>query len=120
MVLLSVKGTFIEDSEGQLIVEVMAMGGQIDTIEELCNEIENAAEFLGVPLSDETVRGLIGGVIQFIIGPGYESSVDELVECLLEKGLIVDRDFPPDSISATGLDNMNIQCAGSPLCARLQ
>ena len=96
------------------------MGGQIDTIEELCNEIENAAEFLGVPLSDEIVRDFIGGVIQFVIGPGYESSVDELVECLLEKGLIVDRDVPQDSIAANGIASGNIQCAGNPLCARLQ
>jgi len=39
------------------------------------------------------------------------------------KGLIVDREpfvFEPESLSANGQDSINIQCAGIPLCAKIE
>jgi len=52
---------------------------------------------------------------------GFESSVEELINCLLEKGIIVDRE-PFDSLSDNGIANANVhsQCTGSPLCAKLE
>ena len=117
---------FTEDSENPLVAEVIAAGGQINTLEKFCNEIENAAEFLGVPLSDDIIRENLLFMIETTTGnsAGFESSIEELVECLLEKGLIVDREpFEPiDSLSANGIDNANIQsqCTGSPLCAKIE
>jgi hypothetical protein len=113
--------TFTEDSANPLISEAIVGGGQIDTLEKFCNEIENAAEFLGVPLSDVTVSEFLEFMIGITAGPGFESSIDELVECLLEKGLIVDREpFEPDSLSANGILSINMQCTGSPLCAKIE
>jgi hypothetical protein len=114
---------FTVDSEGELFAEAIVGGGQISTIEELCNEIENAAEFLGVPLSEVTVSEFLNFILGFTSEDSFESSIDELVECLLEKGLIVDRELQPiDSLSANGIDNTNVhsQCTGSPLCAKLE
>ena len=87
---------FTEDSTGQLISEAYVIGAQINTLERLCNQIENAAETLSVPASDETIRKVIEGIVFFQTGntTGFESSIDALIECLLEKGIIVDRDLP--------------------------
>ena len=67
---------------------------------------------LGVPLSDGIIRPSLLTIVQFQTGStiGFESSIDELVECLLEKGIIVDRDlfeFEPDSLSVNGIDSAN-------------
>jgi hypothetical protein len=105
---------FTEGSEGQLIAEAFAAGAQIDTIEKLCNELEKATEYLGVPLSDDIIRASLLAIVAFETGStiGFESSIDELIECLLEKGIIVDREpfiFEPEPLTANGLSNPNVQ-----------
>ena len=78
------------------------IGSETETIEQLCAQIENAVEELGVPLSDE----LIDLVFSFILNVDFldpNPAIDALIECLLEEGIIVDRELPPfptpDSIS---------------------
>ena len=96
------------------IFEYFFVGFPTETIEQLCAQIENAVEELGVPLS--------GGIIkQFFIknlGNGFSAEIDTLIECLLKEGIIVDRETP-DSISSTGLDSINVKCTG-PICAKLE
>ena len=92
--------TFITVSAGEIIAEDFITGAQINTLERFCNEIENAAETIGVPLSDELIRFILLGIIEEQTGSttGFESGIEALIECLLEAGIIVDRE--PPSISS--------------------
>lgn len=69
------------------IAELFWVGFPTETIEQLCAQIKNAVEELGVPLSDEIIKKYF----TFILGEEFEAGIDTLIECLLEKGLIVDR-----------------------------
>jgi hypothetical protein len=90
---------------------------QIDTIEELCSQIENAPISLSAPLSDELIRLAFSN----LLGEDFEAGIEELIECLLEAGIIVDREeieFPGglnDELSTSG----TVQCTGNPICARI-
>ena len=59
------------------------------------------SEFYGVPLSDELLeRCYFSFLFTEQMDPDYfESEIDALIECLLEEGIIVDREPLPDSIS---------------------
>ena len=111
---------FITVSAGEIIAEDFITGAQINTLERFCNQIENAAETIGVPLSDELIRFILLGIIEEQTGSttGFESGIEALIECLLEAGIIVDRE--PPSISANGISSPNVQCTGDPLCAKLE
>ena len=76
------------------IFEYFFVGFPTETIEQLCAQIENAVEELGVPLSDEIIKQFFTKVL----GEGFSAEIDTLIECLLKEGIIVDREFP-DSIS---------------------
>ena len=115
--------TFITVSAGEIIAEDFITGAQINTLERFCNQIENAAETIGVPLSDELIRFILLGIIEEQTGSttGFESGIEALIECLLEAGIIVDRE--PQSISANNIyriSSPNVQCTGDPLCAKLE
>jgi hypothetical protein len=106
------------DEESGLIIT-----SGIDTIEQLCEILESSAELFGAPVSS----GLLDDVLAFLLtGEFFDIEVpalDALIECLLEAGIIVERELPPpppDSISANGIAGANVQCTGDPLCARLQ
>jgi hypothetical protein len=106
------------DEESGLIIT-----SGIDTIEQLCEILESSAELFGAPVSS----GLLDDVLAFLLtGEFFDIEVpalDALIECLLEAGIIVERELPPpppDSISANGIAGVNVQCTGDPLCARLQ
>ncbi|HEX5185354.1 MAG TPA: hypothetical protein VFV86_00565 [Nitrososphaeraceae archaeon] len=111
------------DFEGSIVFSsedfIFAITSGTDTIEELCAILESSSEFYGAPIpSDVFDTGL-----SFILSGGESINVpalDELIECLLEAGILVDIDFGADLVSATGLDSMNIQCEGSPLCAKIE
>ena len=109
---------FSEDGIGG-IGEGFLIGTETDTIEQLCAQIENAVEELGVPLSD----GLIELFFTRFLGDGFEDGIDTLIECLLEAGIIVHREplfsMPQDSISANGIAGANSQCIGDPICESL-
>ena len=98
---------------------VFAITSGTDTIEQLCAILESSSEFYGAPISAD-----VFDIVLSLLLSGGESinipALDELIECLLEAGIIVEGDFLPDSVSATGLDSMNIQCEGSPLCAKIE
>ena len=47
--------------------EGFIIGPETNTIEQLCAQIENAAEELGIPLSDELIDFLLSG----ILGEGF-------------------------------------------------
>ena len=101
--------------------EVFVITFATDTIEQLCAIIQNSEEETGVILSDDFLRL----VLSSILGSGFESEIDALIECLLEKGIIVDRDFDPTSISNNGIDsgsipNVKVECIGdNPICQRI-
>jgi hypothetical protein len=98
------------------------IGPQTDTIEQLCAQIKNAVEDFGIPLSDLLLESVFDSMFtDHETGSNpYEDGIDDLIECLLEAGLIIHVEIPPGSISANGLSNPNIQCTGSPLCAKLE
>jgi hypothetical protein len=61
-------------------------------------------------------------VLSFVITGEFGVDVlelDALIECLVEAGLLVEEE-PPESISATGLNSMNIPCTGSPICTKVE
>ena len=76
------------------IFEYFFVGFPTETIEQLCAQIENSVEELGVPLSDEIIKQFFTKVL----GEDFSAEIDTLIECLLKEGIIVDREFP-DSIS---------------------
>ena len=94
---------FSEDGIG----EGFLIGTETKTIEQLCAQIENAVEELGVPLSDE----LLESFFTFIIGQDFEAEIEELIDCLLKAGIIVDREPPSDTIS----DNPIITQSNNPI-----
>ena len=56
-----------------------------------------------------------------ILGEGFESGIDAVIECLLEAGIIVDR----EPLFLNGLDeglraNGNVECTGDPICERIR
>jgi hypothetical protein len=77
------------------IVEVILIGPETKTIEQLYTQIENAVEELGVPLSDELLKQFF----TFILEGDFDAEIEELIDCLLKAGIIVDREPPSDSIS---------------------
>ena len=114
---VSISQFFSEDGIG----EIFFTATETNTIEQLCAQIESAVEIQGVPLSDEVIEEFFN----FVLGGGFEAEIEALVECLLEAGLIVDREPPPETSSAAGLDNGlrasgTVQCTGDPLCAKLE
>lgn len=102
------------------IREAFEIGPETDTIEQLCAQIENSAEELGVPLSDELIDFVFSAILA-VDPEAPNSGIDALIECLVEAGIIVDRELPPlMSISGNGIAGVNVECTGNPLCARLQ
>ena len=67
-----------------------------DTIEQLCAQIENAVENFGVPTSTFSFSYYF---LQTFLEDGFEAEIDDLIDCLLKAGIIVDREPPSDSIS---------------------
>ena len=111
------------DDTGKVIEETFSLGSETNIIQQLCFQIENAVKIQGVPMSDSNLRLSFSLILDGIPERGpSQAAIDELIECLLEHGIIAHRDFTPspsDSISATGLDGINIQCTGDPLCAKI-
>ena len=115
--LVEFNGTLFISTLGSVLI----IGPGTDTIEQLCDIIGTSTELFG-PVSnlvlDRTLSFILAG--QF----GIEvPAVDAIIECLIEAGIIVERELPPpppDSISANGIAGANVQCTGDPLCARLQ
>ena len=112
-----------KDVEGEAFIgEAFIITPQTNTIEQLCAQIENAEEETGIPLSDELIRL----VLLIILGEDFQSEIDVLIECLLEKGLIVHResDISQTSLSDNGIDNefhglkdnLKVDCSGDPIC----
>ena len=114
--------TFITVNEGEIIAEDFITGAQINTLERFCNEIETAAETIGVPLSDELIRFILLGIIQQTGSTtGFESGIEALIKCLLEAGIIVDREPPSISNNVIiTISSPNVQCTDDPLCAKLE
>jgi hypothetical protein len=113
------------------IGESITFGPQIDTIEKLCTQIETAPVSLSIdaPLSDELLRFTLSEFLSDETGSSaaFDAGIEQLIECLLERGIIVDREIPdfPASLSANGLDedglrdSGTVQCTGDPICARI-
>jgi hypothetical protein len=69
--------------------EVLHIPGEVNTIEQLCPLLEGHTDFLIEFTFNAMIRGEPGPAI------GFEASIDALVECLLEAGVIVEATSPP-------------------------
>ncbi len=62
---------------------------------------------------------MLDDALSFVLTGYSETDVpalDALIECLLEAGIIVEREVPPDN----GLRaSANVACTGDPICARI-
>jgi hypothetical protein len=58
--------------------------------------------------------------LSFVLTGDSETDVpalDALIECLLEAGIIVEREVPPDN----GLiASANVECTGDPICKKIE
>ena len=85
---------------------VLAIGSGTNTIEQVCAIIESSAEFYGAPIPadvfDQVFTLLLTGEVDVEL-----PALDPLIECLLEAGIIAETELP-GSISANGLDSMNV------------
>jgi hypothetical protein len=90
-------------------VETLNIPLDVDTIEQLCPLLEGH--------SDVLVEGLILSMVEEQTGSitGFESSIDALIECLLEAGIIVDRESP-GPIFDNGIASANVECTGDQIC----
>ncbi|HET7642009.1 MAG TPA: hypothetical protein VFK40_00755 [Nitrososphaeraceae archaeon] len=97
------------DAKGDIIADTFVFNSETDTIEKICNQIENAVENSGVPMSDTLVRTFFSLLLDRNgEGAQYQAALDDLIECLLEKGIIVHRDFatpPPSEICDNRIDD---------------
>ena len=97
------------DGEGDIIAEVFIISPETDTIEKLCAQIKNSVENFGVPMSDTLLRVSFSFFLDAVAEGGpSQAAIDDLIECLLEKGIIVHRDLPPPlpiEICGNGMDD---------------
>ena len=80
---------------------IFVLGPGTDTIEQLCDMIESSAPLYGIPLSDALLKLFLSDILN-VDPKAPNTEIDTLIECLLEAGIIVDRELPPpppDSIS---------------------
>jgi hypothetical protein len=102
-----------------------------DTIQQLCDIIETSTKFYGGPVTDVEVSfalsiALAGG---FGEEPTSLEALFDLIECLLEAGIIVEGDpngallinvfTPDDSISSTGTNEINLMCTNGKGCINI-
>ena len=105
-------------------VEFLLITPDTNTIEQLCAQLENAVEEGLLPISDDLLRF----VLLQILGKDFETQIEELIECLLEKGVIVDRELnlPGISIFDNRIDDglqpsMNVECiCDNPICDQIR
>jgi len=76
--------------------ESIGIGPVTDTIEELCFQIENSAKIFGVPLSSGLLKAFLLELLEEETGSStaFEDEIDALIECLVEAGVLVDKDLP--------------------------
>ncbi len=76
--------------------ESLTIPANVDTIEQLCPLLEGH--------SDVLIDSIISSFLE-VDTEAPNSGIDALIECLLEAGIIVDRELPPIEICDNGIDD---------------